>query len=88
MRQNATFSGEPAVAYTTAPNALHNWIAVRPMPLVPPWISTDSPAAKRMRSNRLYQTVKKFSGTQAASASDSPGGGGRQKPEGVVQYSA
>ena len=61
---------------------------MRPIPLVPPWISTDSPAAKRMRSKRLYQTVKKFSGTQAASASDSPGGGGRQKPAGAVQYSA
>ena len=58
------------------------------MPLVPPWISTDSPASKRMRSKRLYQTVKYVSGTHAASRIDRPGGSGRQKPAGVVQYSA
>jgi hypothetical protein len=39
-------SSDPAVVYTVAPNALHSWMAVSPMPLVPPWISTDSPASK------------------------------------------
>ena len=44
-----------------------SWIAVVPMPLEPPWISTPSPAASRPRSNTLCQTVKKVSGSAAAS---------------------
>ena len=54
-----------------------SWIAVRPMPPVPPWISTMSPAARRPRSNRLFQTVKKFSGRLAASSSVRPARNGQ-----------
>ena len=38
--------------------ALASWIAVRPMPLVPPWIRIVSPARKCTRSKTLFQTVK------------------------------
>ena len=46
------------VVNTVAPNALASWIAVVPMPLAPPWISTLSPDLSAPRSNRLCQTVK------------------------------
>jgi len=36
------------------------------MPPLPPWISAVSPLARRPRSIRLVQTVKKFSGIAAA----------------------
>ena len=41
--QAAHFSSLPAVAITVAPQALASWIAVTPMPLVPPWTSSVSP---------------------------------------------
>ena len=40
------FSAEPAVAITLAPNALASWIAVVPMPLVPPCTRNHSPAVE------------------------------------------
>jgi hypothetical protein len=73
---------------TFAPNALPSWIAVTPMPLVPPCTSSHSPAARRPRSNTLDQTVKKFSGSAAASMSLKPAGTGSIWPTGTVQYSA
>ena len=60
------FSGLPAVAMTRAPNALANWMAVTPMPLVPPCTSAVSPSASRPWPNRLAQTVKPVSHNAAA----------------------
>jgi hypothetical protein len=59
-------SAEPAVASTRAPSALASWIAVVPMPLDPPCTRNHSPAARRPRSNTLFHTVKKVSGSAAA----------------------
>jgi hypothetical protein len=52
----SAFCALRTVVRTVAPNALASWIAVVPMPLAPPWISTDSPALSWPRSNRLCQT--------------------------------
>ncbi len=66
FRQASHFACDPAVAYTREPSARANWMAVVPMPLVPPWTSTDSPGCSRPMSNRLAQTVKKVSGRAPA----------------------
>ena len=52
---------------TCSPNRLPSAIAIVPMPLVPPWTSTQSPSAAKPRSNRLTQTVNRVSGIAAAS---------------------
>jgi hypothetical protein len=57
-RQASHLSSDPAVAMTVAPKALASWIAVVPMPEVPPWTRKVSPAARRPRSKTLVQTVK------------------------------
>ena len=77
FRQAAHFSALPAVAITVAPKALASWIAVVPMPDVPPWTSSVSPAVSRPRSKRFGQTVKKVSGIAAASTIERPSGTGR-----------
>ena len=61
------FSALPAVVKTREPKALASWMAVVPMPLEPPWTSSVSPGFSAPRSNTLVQTVKKVSGTAAAS---------------------
>jgi hypothetical protein len=81
-------SSEPAVAITLAPKALPSWMAVTPMPLVPPCTSSQSPAARWARSNTLDHTVKKFSGSAADSTSLKPAGVGSIWPTGATQYSA
>jgi hypothetical protein len=43
------------------------WIAVVPMPLAPPWISSVSPDFSFPISNTLFQTVSTVSGRPAAS---------------------
>ena len=48
----------PAVANTGWPRAVASWIAVTPMPELPPCTSRVSPGARRARSNTLLQTVK------------------------------
>ena len=48
---------------TRAPNCLASWMAVVPIPDVPPWTSSVSPFCKPPRSNTLCQTVKKVSGS-------------------------
>jgi hypothetical protein len=88
LRQAAHLSSLPAVTMTVAPAALASWMAVTPMPLVPPWISSVSPACRRPRSNTLLQTVKKVSGRLAASTSLRPWGTGRHCATGATQYSA
>ena len=82
------FSAEPAVAITLAPNALASWMAVVPMPLVPPCTRNHSPAASRPRSNTLFQTVKKVSGTAAARTMSSPAGMGRAMLSSAMAYCA
>ena len=62
-RQAALLPSEPAVAKTRAPKRLASWIAVTPMPEVPPCTSTVSPAPRPAPPNRLAQTVKKVSGS-------------------------
>ena len=42
-RQNLAFSALPTVVNAVAPNALASWIAVSPMPLLPPWMRMLSP---------------------------------------------
>src|SRR5690349_2552059 len=63
-------------------------MAVVPMPLVPPWTSTRSPDTSRPRSKRFVHTVKKVSGTAAASVGESAAGAGRICSTGTAQYSA
>ena len=82
------FSGEPAVAYTVAPNARASWMAVVPMPLLPPCTRMLSPAMSRPRSKTFVQTVKQVSGSAAACTSPSPAGTGRQSGAAARQYSA
>jgi hypothetical protein len=67
---------------------LASWIAVVPMPLEPPWISSVSPGRSRPRSNTFDHTVKKVSGRHAASMSDRAAGDGRHWPAGATQSSA
>ena len=57
-------SGEPAVVMTFAPKAFASWIAVVPIPEVPPCTSNVSPLFSAPRSNTLCQTVKNVSGTR------------------------
>jgi NADPH2:quinone reductase len=63
LTQASHLSSVPAVTITLAPSALAIWMAVTPIPLVPPWISKVSPACNRPRSNTLLHTVKKVSGS-------------------------
>ena len=65
-----------------------NWMAVTPMPLVPPCTNRVSPFCRRPRSNTLLQTVKKVSGNAAASSSDRPWGTGRHCATGATHSSA
>ena len=73
---------------TVAPKALPSWIAVTPMPLVPPCTSSVSPACRPPRWKTLDHTVKKVSGRPAASTSLHPAGTGRHCATGATQYSA
>ena len=78
----------PTVANTREPRTLASWMAVVPIPLVPPWISRVSPGCSRALSKTLLQTVKKVSGSAAACCRFSPPGMGRHWGAGAVQYSA
>src|ERR1039457_1702933 len=82
------FSSLPAVANTVAPNARASWIAVLPMPLVPPCTRMLSPAVRCPSWKTLAQTVKKVSGMPAASCMEIPRGAGRHCTPGARQYSA
>ena len=63
-------------------------MAVVPIPLVPPWMSTLSPSVSLPRSKRLVQTVKNVSGIAAASRGLNPWGSGSACGAGATQYSA
>ena len=56
------------MAKTRAPRAAASWIAVVPMPEVPPWTRKVSPACRRPRPKTLVQTVKKVSQSAAGRA--------------------
>ena len=86
--QTRHFSSLPAVVKTVAPNARASWIAVVPMPLVPPCTRKRSPAARCPSWKTLAQTVKKVSGMPAASSMERPFGTGRHCTPGARQYSA
>ena len=68
--------------------ALPSWIAVTPIPLVPPWTRRVSPGRAWPRSMTFDQTVNHVSGNPAASVIAMPAGTGRHCPAGAVQYSA
>ncbi len=86
--QRASFSGLPAVTATRAPTAFANWIAMVPIPLEPPWISTVSPGRKWEMRNTFDQTVAVTSGSAAATVSSTPSGTGRSWPTGTATFSA
>ena len=84
----SAFSGVPTVQNTRAPSALATWMAITPIPDVPPCTSSVSPSARRPRSTTLAQTVKAVSGSEAACAMEKPAGTGSTCPAGAVTYSA
>ena len=59
-----------------------------PIPLVPPWTRTVSPALQPPRSNRLVHTVKTVSGSAAASSIEKPFGIGRHNSAAATAYPA
>ncbi len=76
----------PAVAkIAPAPKARASWIAAVPIPLEPPWMSMASPGRSLPRSNTLCHTVKKVSGSAAASTMLKPLGTGRHCGAGATQ---
>ena len=86
--QYSSFSAEPAVTATSAPSALHSWMAKEPMPPEPPWISTRSPSLTPATIPRLDHTVVATSTTAAVSVRLSPFGMGISWPSGTATYSA
>ena len=73
---------------TVAPNCFASWIAARPMPLVPPWISTFSPRREAAAIEEVVPDGEVVLGQARRLEQREPRGIGRQKPAGVVQYSA
>ena len=86
--QAAHLSSLPAVTMTVTPKALARWMAVTPMPLDPPCTSSVSPRFSRAFWNTFCQTVKKVSGSAAASMSLKPLGTGRHWPAGATHSCA
>ncbi len=86
--QASSFSCEPAVTATMAPACLPSWIAVVPMPLPPPWISSVSPFARRAPRKTLEYTVHTVSGSAAASTRVVAFGAGSSWPAGTATFSA
>ena len=78
----AHLSADPAVTMTVSPSTCPSWIAVTPMPLVPPWTRIVSPARARPRSTTFDQTVNQVSGRLAAPVIAIPAGTGRHWPAG------
>ena len=73
---------------TVAPACLASWIAIVPMPLPPPWMSSVSPPARRALRKTLEYTVQAVSGSAAASISVMPSGTGSSWPAGTATRSA
>ena len=79
-RQRASFSGDPAVQATRAPKALPSWIAIVPIPLLPPCTSSVSPLVSPASWKTLAYTVHAVSGNAAASVRPTPAGTGSSWP--------
>lgn len=88
MREAGNMVSQSTQFAAPAPMALPSWMAVTPIPLVPPCTNSVSPFCRRPRSNTLLQTVKNVSGKEAASASDKPWGTGRHCATGATHSSA
>ncbi|MNE51891.1 hypothetical protein D3C80_1465400 [compost metagenome] len=73
---------------TRAQKAFASRVATVPIPEVPPWINTVSPALRCPRWNTLTHTVKKVSGIAAASIRLKPSGTGSALLSCTLQYSA
>ena len=86
--QNAVLRSVPAVVNTRAPKLCANWIAIVPIPLLPPCTSNVSPGCRPPMSKTIDQTVQVTSGSAAASTSDTPLGTGISCPTGTVTSSA
>src|SRR5699024_6804315 len=79
---------EPTVVSTLAPSSRASWIAVVPMPPVPPWISTVCPSPSPPSITRLDTTVAHTSTMPAASVRSMPSGTGSSWPSGTATTSA
>ncbi len=73
-RTRSRLAGVPAVAMIRAPASWANWIAARPTPPAPAWISTVSPAVNRATWPRAWWTVRKQIGRVAAAVRAMPSG--------------
>ncbi len=87
-RQRASFCADPAVQATRAPKALPSWIAIVPIPLLPPCTSSVSPAASPAVWKTLAYTVHAVSGNAAASVTSTRAGTGSSCPAGTATCSA
>ena len=87
-RQRASFSGDPAVHATLAPKALPSWIAMVPIPPLPPWTSSVSPPVSRASWKTFAYTVHAVSGNAAAVVRSTRAGTGRTCPAGTTTCSA
>ena len=87
-RQAWALASDPAVAKTRTPRAWASWIAVVPMPEEPPCTRKLSPALRPPRTKTFDQTVKKVSGSAAASVMPRPSGIGSAWSWWVSAYSA
>ena len=76
------------MANTRLPVAAAIWIAVTPMPELPPCTSSDLARREAAAVVDVGQTVKKVSGSDAASTSVRPFGTGSACTSGATQYSA
>ncbi|WP_431217244.1 hypothetical protein ACQ86N_23555 [Puia sp. P3] len=65
-----------------------SWMAVEPMPLLPPWTRKFSPGLSLPVRKALSHTVNTVSGRVAASSGLQPLGMGRHCPPGTATYSA
>ncbi len=84
----AALSGPRPVVITRAPAALAIWMAVTPIPEVPPWMRQVSPGWRCPMSNRFAQTVKTVSGRDAASTKPRPLGMARACRASATAYPA
>ncbi len=68
--------------------AAASWIAIVPIPDVPPCTSSTSPGCSAASWKTFDQTVQATSGSAAASTSDTPAGTGSSWPAGTATFSA
>ena len=77
-----------AVQATLAPKALASWIAIVPIPLLPPCTRRVSPLASPASWNTLEYTVHAVSGKAAAAVTPTFRGTGSSWPSGTATCSA